>query len=139
MPPAGEPGTSPAGQGPSGPRWRRALRRLSGGLWFIPGVYVVLALALSVGLLRWDEADPIVLTRAISAGSASAALSALGSGMLAFTGFVTSIVLLIIQFGTSEFSPRFLGWFRTDPTLKYALSTFIATFLFALVSTAQTP
>ena len=52
-------------------------------------------------------------------------------------GFVTSIVLLIIQFGTSEFSPRFLGWFRTNPTLKYALSTFIATFLFALVSTAQ--
>ena len=87
--------------------------------------------------MRWDEDDPIVLTRAISAGSASAALGALGSGMLAFTGFVTSIVLLIIQFGTSEFSPRFLGWFRTNPTLKSALSTFIATFLFALVSTAQ--
>ena len=138
MPPAGESGTSPVEQGPSGPRWARVvLRRLSDSLWFIPAVYVVLALALSVGLLRWDEADPIVLTRAISAGSASAALSALGSGMLAFTGFVTSIVLLIVQFGTSEFSPRFLGWFRTDPTIKYALSTFIATFLFALVSTAQ--
>jgi uncharacterized membrane protein len=107
MSPTGEPGTSPVGQGPSRSRWRRALRRLSDGLWFI------------------------------SAGSASAALSALGSGMLAFTGFVTSIVLLIIQFGTSEFSPRFLGWFRTDPTLKYSLSTFIATFPFALVSTAQ--
>ena len=101
MPPAGEHGTSPVQQAPSGSRWRRARRRLSVGLWFIPAVYVVLALALSVGLLRWDEADPIVLTRAISAGSASAALSALGSGMLAFTGFVTSIVLLIIQFGTS--------------------------------------
>ena len=133
----GEPGTSRVKQAPGGFRWRRALRRLSNGLWFIPAVSVILALALSAGLLRWDEADPIVLTRAISAGSASAALSALGSGMLAFTGFVTSIVLLIIQFGTSEFSPRFLGWFRTDPTLRYALSAFIATFLFALVSTAQ--
>ncbi len=100
-------------------------------------MYVIVALALSAGLLRWDEADPIALTRAISAGSAGAALSALGSGVLAFTGFVTSIVLLIIQFGTSEFSPRFLGWFRTDPTLRYALSAFIATLLFALVSTAQ--
>ena len=137
MRPTGEPGTSPVEQAPRGFCWRRALRRLSNGLWFIPAVYVILALARSVGLLRWDEADPIVLTRAISAGSASAALSALGSGMLAFTGFVTSIILLIIQFGTSEFSPRFLGWFRTDPTLRYALSAFIATFLFALVSTAQ--
>jgi Predicted membrane protein (DUF2254) len=104
MPMTGEPGTSPVEQAPSGSRWRRALRRLSDGLWFIPAVYVIPALALSVGLLRWDEADPIVLTRAISAGSASAALSALGSGMLAFTGFVTSVVLLIIQFGTSEVS-----------------------------------
>ena len=137
MPPAGEPGTSPVEQAPSGFRRRRALRRLWDSLWFIPAVSVILALALSAGLLRWDEADPIVLTRAISAGSASAALSALGSGMLAFTGFVTSIVLLIIQFGTSEFSPRFLGWFRTDPTLRHALSAFTATFLFALVSTAQ--
>ena len=137
MPPAGEPGTGPTGRAPRGFRWRRALRRVSQGLWFIPAVSVILALALSEGLLRWDEADPVVLTRAINAGSATAALSALGSGMLAFTGFVTSIVLLIIQFGTSEFSPRFLGWFRTDPTLRYALGAFIATFLFALVSTAQ--
>lgn len=137
MSPTGEPGTSPVGRAPRGFRWRRALRRLSRSLGFLPAVSVILALALSVGLLRWDEADPVVLARAISAGSASAALSALGSGMLAFTGFVTSIVLLIIQFGTSEFSPRFLGWFRTDWTLRYALSAFIATFLFALVSTAQ--
>ena len=137
MSPTGEPRTSPAERARNGFRWRRALRRLLDSLWFIPAVYVILGLALSVGLLRWDEADPIVLARAISAGSASAALSALGSGMLAFTGFVTSIVLLIIQFGTSEFSPRFLGWFRTDPALRYALGAFIATFLFALVSTAQ--
>jgi uncharacterized membrane protein len=57
--------------------------------------------------------------------------------MLAFTGFVTSVVLLIVQFGTSEFSTRYLAWFRRDRTLKFALSTFIATFLFGLVSTAQ--
>ena len=137
MPAVSKPGMSPVDEAPRGFRWRRALRGLLDGLWFIPAVYVVLALALSAGLMRWDEADPVVLTRAINAGSATSALSALGSGMLAFTGFVTSIVLLIIQFGTSDFSPRFLGWFRTDPTLKYALSAFIATFLFALVSTAQ--
>jgi uncharacterized membrane protein len=57
--------------------------------------------------------------------------------MIAFTGFVTSVVLLLVQFGTSEFSPRFVAWFRRDRTLKFALSTFSATFLFALVSTAQ--
>ena len=118
-------------------RWRRAVLAVWDNLWFVPALYVVVALALSFVLVRWDEADPIVLVRSISSSSAGAALSALASGMLAFTGFVTSVILLVVQFGTSEFSPRFVAWFRRDRTLKFALSTFSATFLFALVSTAQ--
>ncbi|MGO9504976.1 MAG: DUF2254 domain-containing protein [Streptosporangiaceae bacterium] len=118
-------------------RWRRAASRVWESLWFVPAVYVLVALALSVGLVRWDEADPIVLASSINASSATSALSALGSGMLAFTGFVTSVILMVVQFGTGEFSPRFVAWFRRDRTLRFALSTFSATFLFALVSTAQ--
>jgi len=118
-------------------RLRRVASRVWDSLWFVPAVYVLVALGLSVGLVRWDEADPVVLTREFNASSATSALSALGSGMIAFTGFVTSVVLLLVQFGTSEFSPRFVAWFRRDRTLKFALSTFSATFLFALVSTAQ--
>ena len=118
-------------------RWRRAARRLSNSLWFVPALYVVGALALSVILVHWDESDPINLIRSINSSSATAALSALGSGMLAFTGFVTSIILMVVQFGTSEFSPRFVAYISRDRTLKFALSTFSATFLFALVSTAQ--
>jgi len=112
-------------------------RRVWGSFWFVPSLIVIGALALSVGLVRWDEADPIKLSRSISASSASTALSALGSGMLAFTGFVTSVVLMLVQFGTSQFSSRFVAMFRRNRTLMYSLSTFSATFLFALVSTAQ--
>jgi uncharacterized membrane protein len=118
-------------------RWRHRRRVLADSLWVVPAGFVVASLVLSFALVRWDLDDPIVLSKAISAESASTALSALGSGMLAFTGFVTSVVLMIIQFGTSEFSPRLLRWFRRDRTLQVALSTFIATFLFALTSTAQ--
>jgi len=118
-------------------RWHRAASAVRDNLWFVPALYVAGALALSVGLVHWDESDPIDLVHSINSSSASAALSALGSGMLAFTGFVTSVILLVVQFGTSEFSPRFVAWIRRDATLKFALSTFSATFLFALVSTAQ--
>jgi uncharacterized membrane protein len=120
---------------------RMRLRRVAGqvwdSLWFVPALYVLVALGLSVVLARWDEMDPIGLAWEFNTSSATSALAALASGMLAFTGFVTSVVLLLVQFGTSEFSPRFVAWFRRDRTLKFALSTFIATFLFALVSTAQ--
>src|SRR5688500_5889397 len=92
-------------------RWRRAARRLSNSLWFIPALYVVGALALSVILVHWDKSDPIDLIHSINSSSATAALSALGSGMLAFTGFVTSIILMLVQFGTSAFSSRFVATF----------------------------
>jgi uncharacterized membrane protein len=108
-----------------------------GGFWFVPSLYVLGALALSIGLVRWDEADPIRLSQSISSSSASSALSALGSGMLAFTGFVTSVILMVVQFGSTQFSPRFVARFRRNRTLVYSLGTFSATFLFALVSTAQ--
>ena len=71
----------------------------------MPALYVVGALALSIVLVHWDESDPIDLVRSISASSAGAALSALGSGMLAFTGFVTSAILLVVQFGSASSRP----------------------------------
>jgi uncharacterized membrane protein len=117
--------------------WHRTVREVWQSLWLVPLLCTLAALGLSVVLLHWDETDPVVLSNAINSSSASAALSALGSGMLAFTGFVTAVVLMVVQFGTSEFSPRFVAWFRRDRTLKFALSTFTATFVFALVSTAQ--
>jgi uncharacterized membrane protein len=87
-------------------RWRRAARRLSNGLWFIPALYVVGALALSFILVHWDKSDPIDLIHSIDSSSATAALSALGSGMLAFTGFVTSIMNFAYKSPLGEIS----GW-----------------------------
>src|SRR5690606_36143204 len=97
-------------------RRRRVRRRVADGLWMVPAAYVSGALVLVTVLVRWDEADPVELSTSIDAGSASTALAALGSGMLAFTGFVTSVVLVLVQFGTSEFSPRLVRWLRRDRT-----------------------
>ena len=116
---------------------RRLARRLFASALFFPALYAIVALLASFALVRWDTAAPTTLGLDIDAASAQSAMSALASGMLAFTGFVTSVVLLIVQFGTTEFSPRLVRWFNSDRTLDLALSTFIATFLFALVTTAQ--
>jgi uncharacterized membrane protein len=115
----------------------RELAALIDNLWFVPATCVVAAIVLCFGLLHWDESDPLKLDRALNPSSATSALAALGSGMLAFTGFVTAVVMMVVQFGTSEFSPRYLNWFRRDRTLRYALGAFTATFVFALVATAQ--
>ena len=53
--------------------------------------------------------------------------------MITFTGFVFSIFLLAVQFGSSQFSPRMLRRFLRDPTTKIALGMFMATFIYALL------
>ena len=90
-------------------------------LWVIPMLYATGAILLAALVLRWDSVDPVDFgPNDIDPSSADTALAALGSGMIVFTGFVTSVVLMIVQFGSAQFSPRFLRWFRTEPTLKHA-------------------
>ena len=69
------------------------------------------------------------------ADSARAALGAMASGMIAFTGFVFSAVVLVVQFGSTAFSPRLLRVLRGDTVPRAALGVFTATFLYALVLT----
>ncbi len=94
---------------------------------------IVLALVLpeldrEVGIDLGIEPDP---------NSARAALSAMASGMIAFTGFVFSSVVLVVQFGSTAFSPRLLRVLRDDTVPRLALGVFTATFLYALVLTQR--
>jgi uncharacterized membrane protein len=60
-------------------------------------------------------------------------LGAIVSGMITFTGFVFSILLLAVQFGSSQFSPRMLRSFLRDPTTKISLGVFMGTFVYSLM------
>lgn len=124
-------------QVPNGWRVRRIRSQVTRSMWLIPAVYVVVSITAALWLSRLDRVDPVASRLDLSASAASTALAALASGMIAFTGFVCSIVLLVVQFGSNQFSPRFIRWFRDDATLKHSLGTFFATFLFALVATAS--
>ena len=119
-------------------RWRvrRVRHWIKSSLWVVPGAYAAVALGTGVALVAFDHSSPLQSPLDLSAASATAALAALGGGMITFTGFVMSVVLLVVQFGSSQFSPRFLRWFRDDPVMKHSLGTFIATFVFALTATA---
>jgi uncharacterized membrane protein len=53
--------------------------------------------------------------------------------MIAFTGFVFAIVILLVQYGSSQYSPRLLRSFIGDPVPKIAIGTFVATFTYSLL------
>lgn len=116
--------------------WRtkwQITEQVRNSIWIVPAIFVVLAIALGVALPNLDSNSTDTLGLEFGAGAAQGMLGAMAGGMITFTGFVFSILLLAVQFGSSQFSPRMLRRFLRDPTTKIALGTFMATFVYALL------
>jgi uncharacterized membrane protein len=100
----------------------------------VPALYIVAALALGklIPSLESDGTGPFGLH--LDQDSARSILEAVAGGMIAFTGFVVSVAVVVVQFGASQYTPRLVLRFRRDIVVKHALGIFIAPALYALVS-----
>lgn len=113
---------------------RRTTRaRVETSFWLIPGVFLIFGIALAILLPLADETFNPDIRISYSSSAAIEVLSAIASGMIAFTGFVFAIVILLVQFGSSQYSPRLLRSFIGDPVPKIAIGTFVATFTYSLL------
>jgi uncharacterized membrane protein len=80
-----------------------------------------------------------VLVPKISIGStvatskATEILVAVGGGFVPFIGIVYSMLFLVVQFGSTTFTPR-LNLFRDDPIVWHAFSFFTAVIVFAFTA-----
>jgi uncharacterized membrane protein len=110
-------------------RWQIS-EYLRNSIWIVPGLFALAAFLLGGQAPNVDFEAAYDVQYGPEA--ARAVLSALASGMIAFTGFVFSVLLLAVTFGSNQFSPRMLRRFLRDRTTKLALGTFIATFMYAL-------
>ncbi len=102
-------------------------------LWIVPALFVTLAIVMGILLPELDERTTTRIGLSFGSGAAQSVLGAMAGGMITFTGFVFSILLLAVQFGSSQFSPRMLRRFLRDPTTKISLGVFMATFIYALM------
>ena len=112
-------------------RWR-VYEYVRNSLWIVPFVFVALAVALGFVLTVVDEHTDVSIGVRFGSDAGRSVLGAIVSGMITFTGFVFSILLLAVQFGSSQFSPRMLRRFLRSPTTKASLGIFMATFVYAL-------
>jgi len=113
--------------------WFSPLFKRHKSLWFVPALYILGAIALSrlVPLLP----DGLLGSQALfSHATTTTMLSTIASGMIAFTGFVFSMIFVMIQFGSSTYSPRLATFFLHDRITRNALGMFIATFMYALLT-----
>jgi uncharacterized membrane protein len=61
-------------------------------------------------------------------------LSSVSSGMMAFTGIVFSMLFIMLQFGSSAYSPHLVPVLSRNLTLTHAGGVFTGTFLYSLMA-----
>lgn len=109
---------------------------LRSSLWFIPSAFVLLALVLwlVVGAIdRAVDGNDVLLAYGGGPDGAQEVLSAIATSMIAFTGVVFSITIVVLQLASGQFSPRVLRTFLRDRATQSSLGIFIATFVYALL------
>src|SRR5512133_2232859 len=105
-------------------------------IWVIPILYIVLALTLG-RLMPQIDRHLFNQQSYFSPATAASLLSAIASGMIAFTGFVFSMLFVMVQFGTSAYTPRIALYFVQDPVMAHAAGVFVATLLYSLIALPQ--
>jgi uncharacterized membrane protein len=100
-------------------------------LWLIPMVYAAASFLGGITLPRLEHAY-FPYNSGISIASAQAFLTAVASGMIALTGIVFTVGLVMVQFSAIAYSPRLVLLLARDPKLFHSLGVFIATFTYSL-------
>jgi uncharacterized membrane protein len=114
----------------------REMRRES--LWFWPALAA--AAAWAGGALAARHLHSFTFHRGLfptDLDDARTLLATIATALLTFTGVVFSITLVALQMASTQYSPRVLRTFVRKPVTKLALSTFIATFVYALTLLAS--
>jgi uncharacterized membrane protein len=119
-------------QRPSGTRFRLWWERAS---WVLPLLGLVAGWQLVVLVGSLDEALESIpgLDTAMSPEAATAVLAAIGGGMITFSGFVFSFAILIVQFGSSAYSPRMVSYFLRRRVTQWILALFLATIAYCFM------
>ncbi|ROS23834.1 DUF2254 domain-containing protein [Cellulomonas sp. PhB150] len=110
--------------------WERAF-------WVLPTIGVLLGAYVAVQMALLDGVLPV--SDLVSASAMTGILTAVGGGMVTFTGFVFSFVVLLLQFGSSQYSPRSVSYFLRARSTQVILAIFVGTVAYAFLSVVVVP
>ena len=114
--------------------------RLRASYWFIPSLLAVGAAILAViteGLdrtLALERVEELQWLLPAGPEGARALFTTIAGSMITVTGVVFSITMVALVLASSQFGPRLLENFMSDRGNQVVLGTFVATFLFCLIS-----
>ncbi len=115
------------------PRFHREHTR-SPRLGLITWVYISSAIALGYAAPQFNQWFFPWLVSPLEKSSISTILATIAAGMITLTGIVFSLVFVIVQFGSSTYSPRITRVFAHIRSLRHSLGIFTGTFIYCLMA-----
>jgi uncharacterized membrane protein len=108
-------------------------------VWLIPTLYLIAALVLgrATASLQLPPIIPGQLGFHYTTSTATSILASIATGMLTFTGFVFSMITVMIQYGSTQYSPRITSYLLRSKVVQHALGVFIATFVYSLAALSR--
>ncbi len=119
-------------------RLRLRIERARTSLFFVPAVFVLLAVSAGIAMLRVDgylSARDIRLPAFLESTpeSARSLLSTIASATITVAGVIFAITLVSIQLASSQFSPRVIPGFLRESRQQRVMGLAVGTFTYSLV------
>ena len=118
-------------------RLRAVLEAFRDSLFFLPSLFVVIAVGLAELMLRVDDnvtqATLPVFVR-FTVDSAREVLGTVAGATITVTGVVFALTALTVQLASTQYSPRVLRGFVRDRFNQAAIGFLVATFVYALLT-----
>jgi uncharacterized membrane protein len=96
--------------------------------------YITAALVLGWAVPRISKGPLALASRDFGRDQVIAFLSAVSTGMMAFTGIVFAFLFILLQFGSTAYTPHIVAMLWRAPVLTHAHGVFTGTFLYALMA-----
>ena len=113
---------------------------LHASYWFIPLLMVLAAISLHFATNYYDRTmgfdwlDSFRLLHVNQPDGARVILSTIAGSMITVAGVTFSMTIVSVSFVSSQFGPRLIGNFMRDKGNQVTLGTFIATFVYCLLT-----
>ena len=118
---------------------KQFLTNLRSSLWFVPGVMIILAIALAAGLIEIDssvEAEWLAKYPrlfGLGADGSRGMLTAIASSMLTVATLAFTLTLSAVTQASGQFTPRIFRNFMRDRANQFVLGYFVSVFAFCLI------
>jgi uncharacterized membrane protein len=111
--------------------WFRLKERWRTSLWMIPGCFVIGAILLANLVVEIEQELWVDGTAFPDRSTTVSILTAMFGGLLTFSGFIITMLLLVPPFVSAQLSPRVLQLWLRQPYLKIALGLLFGATTFA--------